>query len=65
MDDAIELFKMNVKLFPESWNTYDSLAEAYEAAGNKKGAIESYEKSVKLNPKNEQGAKALAKLKMQ
>ena len=61
--DAIELFKANVRLFPESWNVYDSLGEAYAAAGQKDLAIQNYEKSLELNPKNETGKTALAKLK--
>jgi tetratricopeptide (TPR) repeat protein len=61
--DAIEVFKLNVKLFPEAWNTYDSLAEAYALTGDKKKAIENYEKSIKLNPKSESGPPALQKLK--
>lgn len=62
-NEAIEVFKTNVKLYPNMWNTYDSLGEAYMAAGNKKLAIENYEKSIKLNPKSESGKAALAKLK--
>lgn len=61
--DAIEVFKLNVKLFPQAWNAYDSLGEAFALAGDKKKAIEHYEKSVKLNPKSESGPAALAKLK--
>lgn len=61
--DAIEVFKLNVRLFPNSWNVYDSLGEAYAAAGDTKLAIENYEKSVALNPKNDGGKAALAKLK--
>ena len=61
--DAIELFKLNVQLYPESWNVYDSLGEAYAAAGEKALATENYEKSLQLNPKNETGKAALAKLK--
>jgi tetratricopeptide (TPR) repeat protein len=34
VDMAIEIFKLNVELFPNSWNVYDSLAEAYLAAGD-------------------------------
>lgn len=60
---AIRLFKMNVELFPEAWNTYDSLGEAYAAAGNKKDAISNYEKSIQLNPDNSNGKTILAKLK--
>lgn len=63
LNEAIEIFKMNVKLYPASWNTYDSLGEAYAMAGDKKKAIENYEKSVKLNPKSESGPTALVKLK--
>jgi TolA-binding protein len=63
LKEAIELFKTNVQLFPQSWNTYDSLGEAYAKAGDTALAIQNYEKSVQLNPKNESGIAALAKLK--
>ena len=48
---------------PNSFNVFDSLGEAYALAGNKKLAIENYEKSMQLNPKNTNGEEALAKLK--
>jgi tetratricopeptide (TPR) repeat protein len=41
-DEAIEVFKKNVAAHPESWNVYDSLAEAYALIGNKKLAQENY-----------------------
>ncbi|MBD2752342.1 tol-pal system YbgF family protein [Spirosoma validum] len=63
VNEAIEVFKTNVKLFPESPNVYDSLGEAYAEAGNKALSIQNYEQSIKLNPKNEGGKAALAKLK--
>lgn len=61
--EAIELFKLNVMAFPDSWNTYDSLAEAYLADGNKELAIFYYEKSLKLNPGNANAVNQLKKLK--
>lgn len=61
--EAIEVFKLNVKLHPDSWNVYDSLGEAYAADGNKKDAIANYEKSIQLNPKSDSGKEVLAKLK--
>jgi tetratricopeptide (TPR) repeat protein len=61
--EAVEVFKLVVKLYPQSWNAYDSLGEAYGVAGDKAAAIENYEKSLQLNPKNENGRAALAKLK--
>jgi len=63
LEKAIEVFKLNTQLFPESFNTWDSLGEAYAAAGKKTEAIENYEKSLKLNPNSESGKTALAKLK--
>jgi tetratricopeptide (TPR) repeat protein len=61
--DAIEVLRVNVTLFPSSWNAYDSLGEAYAATGQTDFAIQNYEKSVQLNPKNDAGKAALAKLK--
>jgi len=61
-NDAIEVFKLNVEDYPQSWNTYDSLGEAYLAAGNKELAIHNYRKSVELNPSNAGGIEALKKL---
>ena len=63
LPDAIELFKLNVRLYPESWNVYDSLGEAYAKAGDTALAIQNYEKSLQLNPKNEAGKDALGKLR--
>lgn len=61
--EAIDVFAVNVKLNPTSWNAYDSLGEGYALAGNKKLAIANYEKSLELNRDNESGKKALAILK--
>ena len=61
--EAIEAFKMNVQLHPNSWFAYDSLGEGYAEAGQKDLAIKNYEKSVELNPKNETGLAALKKLR--
>ena len=61
--DAIEVFKVNVKLFPHSWNVYDSLGEAYADDGDTSDAIKNYEMSAKINPKNDSGKETLEKLK--
>jgi CubicO group peptidase (beta-lactamase class C family) len=60
--DAIEIFLLNVEESPKSWNAYDSLAEAYAAHGDRDLAIANYKKSLELNPKNANGAKALERL---
>ena len=62
MPEAIAVFKVNMELYPNSWNTYDSLGEAYMNNGDKELAIENYKKSLALNPQNSGGAEALKKL---
>ncbi len=47
MKEALEAFKKNVKDHPDSWNVYDSLAEAYEKSGEKKLAMENYSQALK------------------
>ncbi|MGB8959212.1 MAG: hypothetical protein WCC00_09430, partial [Candidatus Aminicenantales bacterium] len=39
LDKAIAIFKLNVAMYPESSNTYDSLAEAQAESGDTQGAI--------------------------
>lgn len=63
IEEAIRVFRENAKSYPGSFNVYDSLGEAYAAQGNTKLAIENYEKSLKLNPKNEDGRRMLEKLR--
>ena len=63
LDEAIIIFKFNVEEFPESSNVYDSLGEAYMVKSNTELAILNYEKSLELNPKNENAKKMLEKLR--
>ncbi len=61
-DEAIAVLKWNVKDYPDSWNVYDSLGEAYMKNGQKDLAILNYKKSIELNPENENGKKMLEEL---
>src|SRR5262249_38872945 len=61
--DAIVVFKMNVEDYPQSANTYDSLAEAYMVDGQKEFATKNYERSLELDPKNSNATEMLKKLK--
>lgn len=47
---AIEMFKLNVERNPDNANVHDSLGEAYKNNGDNKLAIESFKKSLSLNP---------------
>ena len=60
--EAIRIFQLNVEVYPQSSNVYDSLGEAYMDDGNKPLAIANYQQSLQLNPKNTNGAKILQKL---
>ncbi|GAB2959953.1 hypothetical protein GCM10027048_29240 [Hymenobacter coalescens] len=57
--DALAVFQLNVRLYPASANTYDSLAETYAALGNKKLAAQHYTRALALNPKNRTAAEYL------
>lgn len=48
VDSAIVIFRKNVKDYPKSWNTYDSLGEAYAKKGDKKQAAASYSKALAM-----------------
>ena len=61
--DAIAVFRRNVHEYPKSANVYDSLGEAYMKAGKKDLAIQNYETSLQLNPKNQNAMDMLKKLK--
>jgi predicted Zn-dependent protease len=60
--EALEVFKLNVFLYPTSANVYDSVAEAYEANGNRDLAIVHYKRSLELDPKNTNAAQQLKRL---
>jgi CubicO group peptidase (beta-lactamase class C family) len=63
LDDAIAIFVRNVAEYPQGFNTYDSLGEAYMRNGQKELAIENYEKSLKLEPRNDNAVAMLKKLR--
>jgi mono/diheme cytochrome c family protein len=61
-DTAIDVFRLNVELHPESGNVYDSLGEAYMIAGDRDRAIENYRRSLELDPANENAVEKLREL---
>ncbi len=62
LDAAITVFELNNQSYPESANTFDSLGEAYLAAGDKQKALASYKSALKLNPDSESAKQAIEKL---
>lgn len=60
--DAIEIFRLNAEFYPNSANTWDSLAEGYMTAGENELARIYYRKSLELDPTNENALEKLAEL---
>lgn len=61
-DLSLEVLKLNILLFPVSFNTYDSYGEALARVGKTNEAIVMYKKSIELNPNNDGGKQALKRL---
>jgi len=51
-NEAKAIFKLSIEMYPNSYNTYDSYAEACMLDGDSGEAIKNYKKSLELNPEN-------------
>jgi tetratricopeptide (TPR) repeat protein len=65
VEDAIAIFQVNVDEFPDSWNAYDSLGEAWEKRGDLETALDHFRKSVAINPASPSGLAAIERLENQ
>jgi tetratricopeptide (TPR) repeat protein len=64
LDESVAIFKLNVMEYPDSWNAYDSLGEAYLKINEIEKAKVSYQKSIELNPENENGINVLKQISL-
>jgi Tfp pilus assembly protein PilF len=62
-EQALKVFELNTRVFPEAWNTWDSLAEAHMTLGHDAEAIRFYERSLELNKDNSNAKERIAKIK--
>jgi tetratricopeptide (TPR) repeat protein len=62
-DQAVLVLKLNTEIYPNSFNTWDSLGEAYMDRGDKDLAIKNYGKSLQLNPRNFGARDQIARMK--
>lgn len=60
-NDAELIFKLNVELYPNSYNVYDSYGECLLNNGKEKDGIAAYKKALELNPKNTNARQVLEK----
>ena len=61
--EARELFKINIALYPNKSNVYDSMGDAFKKEKDTLKAIEYYKKSLAINPENRNSLRNLKKLK--
>jgi CubicO group peptidase (beta-lactamase class C family) len=54
VSDAIAIWEINAREYPDDWNVHDSLGDGYAAAGpdHEQKAIASFRRSLTLNPAN-------------
>jgi CubicO group peptidase (beta-lactamase class C family) len=62
VDLARRVFELNTELFPDAFNTWDSLGEACVKLGRREDAVRFYERSLALNAQNRSAREALEKL---
>ena len=62
IDEAIDLMKLHIAVFPESSSAYDVLGDAYTAKGEHTSAVKSLRKSLALDPNNKNAKEKLKKL---
>jgi tetratricopeptide (TPR) repeat protein len=60
--DAIEIFRLVTSLYPSSANAFDSLGEAYAAAGQIAPAVSAYRRSLELDPHNDNARAQIQRL---
>jgi len=62
MPAALAIFKLNVSLYPQSANVYDSLAEVLESTRQRSEALVNYKKSLALDKENKHAANRIQAL---
>jgi Flp pilus assembly protein TadD len=63
VEDALRVFRLNVRVHPQYANGWDSLGEGYERAGRVEEAIAAFERVLQLEPHNPRARELLQRLK--
>lgn len=65
IDLSVQIFTLNCSEYPQSANAYDSLGEVYETVGKLEIAKQNYQKSLELNPQNDNAKQKISKINTQ
>ncbi len=60
---ALEVFELNTRVFPEAFNTWDSLGEAHMVLGHDEEAIRCYQRSLELNGNNSNAERMIEQIR--
>jgi tetratricopeptide (TPR) repeat protein len=60
---AVEVFELNTRVFPDAFNTWDSLGEGAAELGRFEEAIRYYERSLELNPDNTNAVEMIGRIR--
>ena len=62
VDASLTVFEINIRLFPDVSNPYDSYGEALRKKGQLEESLKNYRKSVELDPENQHGLNMIGEL---
>lgn len=65
LEEAVEVFKINVALYPYKSNPYDSLGEGYWMLKDTVNAVANYKKALSINPENRSARRFLRRHKFE
>ena len=63
VEEALKIFILNSKLYPDAANTHDSLGECLFLLNREEEGIKAYQKSLELNPDNKNASEIIARNK--
>jgi len=63
VQDAVAMWELNAREYPDDWNVHDSLGDGYAAAGLADKAVASFTRSLALNPANSHAREMIARVR--
>lgn len=60
--EAVDIFKLNLESYPQSFRTHDGLGTAYMRLNQRELAIENFKKSLAINPNNTNATEMIKRL---
>ena len=62
-EQALKVFELNTRAFPQAYNSWDSLGEAHMALGHDDEAIRCYQRSLQLNQNNSNAKEMISRIR--